>query len=243
MSRHHFALQCHLGIATNELISLSELPMRKNTQTSSRKQLVLNQTEDSSKVQDDYPTIRERILDAAVTSLIELGSARTTTLEVQRRAEVSRGALLHHFPSHAALLSTTVEELVRRNESAVLEALVQLKEPEDGLTRAIKVLAETSSRPAYLAEMELWAVARTDPDLRACLRQAERRARKESERVLDALFSTLDDRPARTLVMSLTTEFLRGLALSSVLQNSPSRRHQMIADWTRSAAILINALD
>lgn len=197
----------------------------------------------SDKGAESYPTIRERIIDAAVASLIELGSARTTTLEVQRRSEVSRGALLHHFPSHAAMLSATVEELVRRNEAAVLEALVQLRESGDGLARAISVLATTSGRPAYLAEMELWAVSRTDPDLRACLRQAERRARKESERVLDALFSTLEDKPARTRVMALTTEFLRGLALSSVLQSSPSRRQQMIADWTRAASILLNTLD
>src|SRR5215471_3557154 len=47
---------------------------------------------------------RRALLDAAVESLIDVGFARTTTLEVQRRADVSRGALLHHFPSKAELL-------------------------------------------------------------------------------------------------------------------------------------------
>ncbi|MGC9539725.1 helix-turn-helix domain-containing protein, partial [Streptomyces sp. UG1] len=42
---------------------------------------------------------RAQIVDAAVQSLIEVGVAATTTLEVQRRAGVSRGALLHHFPT------------------------------------------------------------------------------------------------------------------------------------------------
>ena len=46
---------------------------------------------------------RRALLDAAVESLIQVGFARTTTLEVQRRADVSRGALLHHFPSKAEL--------------------------------------------------------------------------------------------------------------------------------------------
>lgn len=36
-------------------------------------------------------------MDAAVESLIEVGVAATTTLEVLRRAGVSRGALPHHF--------------------------------------------------------------------------------------------------------------------------------------------------
>ena len=40
--------------------------------------------------------------------LIAHGVAGTTTLAVQRRAGVSRGALLHHFPTHAALLAATL---------------------------------------------------------------------------------------------------------------------------------------
>src|SRR5947209_11961149 len=54
---------------------------------------------------------RGALLDAAVESLIEVGFARTTTLEVQRRANVSRGALLHHFPSKAGLLVAAVDHL------------------------------------------------------------------------------------------------------------------------------------
>src|SRR5215468_10776770 len=54
---------------------------------------------------------RRALLDAAVQSLIEVGFARTTTLEVQRRADVSRGALLHHFPSKAMLLVAAVDHL------------------------------------------------------------------------------------------------------------------------------------
>src|SRR5215212_4750967 len=54
---------------------------------------------------------RRALLDAAIESLIEVGFARTTTLEVQRRADVSRGALLHHFPSKAELLVAVVDHL------------------------------------------------------------------------------------------------------------------------------------
>src|SRR5204862_515650 len=54
---------------------------------------------------------RRALLDAAVESLIEVGFARTTTLEVQRRAEVSRGAFLHHFTSKAELLVAAIAHL------------------------------------------------------------------------------------------------------------------------------------
>ena len=67
---------------------------------------------------------RRALLDAAVESLIEVGFARTTTLEVQRRADVSRGALLHHFPSKAELLVAAVDHLaeMRARELKVLSA-------------------------------------------------------------------------------------------------------------------------
>lgn len=184
---------------------------------------------------------RQRILEAAVSLLIEEGCASTTTLQVQKRAGVSRGALLHHFPTHADLLSATVAELVRHNEAAVQESLAALKGTANATERAIRVLAIASTRPAYMAELELWAVARTDPELRAALLYAERGARKDSERVLKALFATSRDQPAHAEVMAMTSEFMRGLAVSSVLR-SPVRRQQLVAQWIRAAQVLLAEL-
>jgi AcrR family transcriptional regulator len=167
--------------------------------------------------------------------LVEQGCARTTTLQVQQRAEVSRGALLHHFPTHAALLSATVEELVWRNEQAVQESLAKLQGTADATERAIRVLAIATMRPAYMAELELWAVARTDPELRSALLLAERKARKDSDRVMRSLFAEASDHP----VVALTTEFMRGLALSSVLRG-PVRRQKLLAQWVKAARTLLN---
>lgn len=174
--------------------------------------------------------MRERILAAAVQLLIDEGVASTTTLQVQHAADVSRGALLHHFPTHAQLLSATVEELVRRNERSVRESLARLQGTDDVVERAIRALSVAATQPAYMAELELWAVARTDPRLRASLLQSERRARKEHERVLDLLFAPMGKHPSLPAVISTTTEFIRGLALSGVLR-SPVRRQQVLSQW------------
>ena len=187
-------------------------------------------------------TLRDRILEAAVSSLIEQGTAQTTTLEVQRRAGVSRGALLHHFPTLAQLLSATVGELVRRNEASVQESLLKLAGANDPVERAIRVLAVATAQPAYLAELELWVVARTDPELHASLLEAEKRARKESERVLKSLFPASNGQPAQAAVVAMTLEFLRGLAVSGVLRSSPVRRHQLIAQWIRATKILLETM-
>lgn len=184
-------------------------------------------------------SIRDRILDAAVESLIAQGAARTTTLEVQRKAEVSRGALLHHFPTHAELLSATVIDLVRRNEQSVFELLDKLQSAPDAVERAIRALAMMMAQPPFMAELELWALARTDEGLRESLLKVERDARKESERVLRALFAPVADRPGHDAVIAMTTDFLRGFVLSGVLRRNPVRRQQMISNWVRATQILL----
>jgi len=183
---------------------------------------------------------RRRLLDAAVASLIENGVARTTTLEVQRRAASSRGALLHHFKSHAELLSATVEELVRRNETGASQTLARFTEIVDPVERAIRTMSAIVTQPSYMAELELWAIARTDDELRSTLIAAERAVRRDSERILAQVFSAVRDRPGYEAVMVLSLEFLRGLALSSVLRRNRARRDQLLMQWVWAARILLD---
>lgn len=184
---------------------------------------------------------RQRLLDAAVSSLIELGVARTTTLEVQRRSGASRGALLHHFPTHAALLSATIEELVRRNDEAVRLAESEMASVENQIERAIRTLMSMSLKPAFMAELELWAASRTDAELQVAIRSAERAARGERERVIAGLFSPVQDNPNLPAVTELSIEFLRGLALSSVLVENPEHHEKLISKWVWAVETLLRA--
>ncbi len=183
---------------------------------------------------------RRRLLDAAVASLIENGVARTTTLEVQRRAASSRGALLHHFRNHAVLLSATVEELVRRNETGVQQIQAGFQEIADPVERAVRTMAAIVTQPSYMAEIELWAVARTDEELRSALVAAERVARKDSERILSQVFAATKNRPGHEAVMVLSLEFLRGLALSGVLRKNAEKRDQLLMQWVWAVRILLD---
>ena len=60
---------------------------------------------------------RAALLDAAIECLVKRGYAATTTIETARRAGVSRGAELHHFPSKAELLTTAVDHLFDRRRA------------------------------------------------------------------------------------------------------------------------------
>ncbi|MBE0693293.1 MAG: TetR/AcrR family transcriptional regulator [Aquamicrobium sp.] len=180
----------------------------------------------------DGAATRRRLLDAAVECLIELGVAGTTTLAVQHRAGVSRGALLHHFPNHAVLLAASVAELVARNEKAVALSRLGLHEAGDPLEGAIRAVAFAASQPAALAELELWAVARTDETLRQAVIAAERAARRDLDRVYSELFGRWSGSEAYDEAISLTLHFIRGLAISENIRTSPQRRDRLIAAWT-----------
>jgi len=185
--------------------------------------------------------MREKLLDAAVDCLIEFGVAGTTTLAVQRRAGVSRGALLHHFPSHATLLATSVAELVKRNEQAVALSIADLPEPKDPLETAVSALAFAARQPAYLAELELWAVARTDSALKQALISAERAARREIDRVSSELFGKWVESDAYPDVVALTQHFIRGLAISENLRSSAPRRERLISAWTEAMRLMLRS--
>jgi AcrR family transcriptional regulator len=182
---------------------------------------------------------RQRILRAAVDLLVERGLAATTTVEVQRAGGFSRGALLHHFPTREAMLGATIRTLMERNEAAVRQADAEVSADLDRVERAIRVLCASVVRPAFVAELELWAAARTDTALRNVLRREEKRARMELYRVVGEVFGPdLVSAERYPLVASLTVQFLRGLAISDVLRDERSAG-RLVAGWADVARAML----
>lgn len=175
---------------------------------------------------------RRRILRAAVDSFQALGYAATTTLEVQRRAGVSRGALLHHFPTRPQLVAAAIAELVSLNGAASRESLAQASADLDPIERARRALRSIVSRPAFGIEMELWMAARSDPELRTHLRRAERSAMKDWQEGLDEMFGPdLVGHPAYPSVIAVTTPLMRGLAVTRSLTAGATGLDRSLDAW------------
>ncbi|HEX6358664.1 helix-turn-helix domain-containing protein [Actinophytocola sp.] len=186
---------------------------------------------------------RRRIRRVAVDMLVERGLAATTTVEVQRAGGFSRGALLHHFPTREAMLGATIRTLMERNETAVRQAEAEVSPDLDRVERAIRVLCASVVRPAFVAELELWAAARTDTALRDVLRREEKRARVDLYRVVGDVFG--DDLAAAErypLVASLTVQFLRGLAISDVLRGERGAE-RLVTAWVEVVRAMLEGSD
>ncbi len=179
---------------------------------------------------------RQRILRAAVDSFQALGYAATTTLEVQRRAGVSRGALLHHFPTRPQLVAAAIAELVSLNDAAMRDSLAQASDDLDPIGRARRALHSIVSRPAFGIEMELWMAARSDLELRTHLRKAERSAMKDWQQGLDEMFGPdLVAHPAYPSVIAVTTPLMRGLAVTRSLSAGTTGLERSLDAWSAFA--------
>jgi AcrR family transcriptional regulator len=187
------------------------------------------------------------ILDAAVACLVEDGYAGASTLAVQARAGVSRGRLLHHFPSRAELLvaaadhlATTKLEEVRRRAAALMDDEPTGRERVD---RAIDLMWATFQEPPFWAAMELWTAARTDPELRAALRGEERRLRAAIAAVADGIWGPeIAGTPAYADLCEVLFTSMRGVALVYSFEDRPAATDPRLALWKRLAVRLL-ALD
>ena len=118
---------------------------------------------------DRSATTRRQILEATVRCLGEQGYGAVTNMLVAQEADVSRGAMMHHFPSRQHLLVATVEYALVKLSTYRLSELEKLP-PGLPRYRALIDLAWTTSRtPEGIATNEIRAGSRSEPEIRAAL--------------------------------------------------------------------------
>lgn len=102
------------------------------------------------------PVAREAVLDAFESLLIEEGERAATLDAVAKRAGVSKGGLLYHFPSKEAMISVLLERLDRLLAQDVAA-----------------MAAAPEGAAAYFIKSSLWADTRLDRAFVAATRLAE----------------------------------------------------------------------
>lgn len=137
---------------------------------------------------------RARLLDATAECLAELGYARTSTTEVARRAGVSRGAQLHHFPTKAELVAAAVDHVLERRVEEFRTLIATVPDGPNRIEAAIDLLWSMFRGPTFEAWYELNTAARTDPELRP---HVARVADLLDERVRDAFHDLFTPPPGQ----------------------------------------------
>ena len=175
---------------------------------------------------------RKVILDAAVESLIEAGVAGTTTLEVQKRADVSRGALLHHFPSKAALMAATIVHLSELRGRELKVKMADLPRGRGRLGAVFDLAWESFTGPLFYVAMELRAAARTDRELRAALAETERVVHDRLvAQYKELLGPEIAEHPRFATAFEMTLQLMIGAAMTALLHGKAAKVEPLIQLW------------
>ena len=154
------------------------------------------------------------LLDAAVACLIEDGFQGFSTTLVADRAGVSRGAQLHHFPTRASLVAAAVAHVFAGLTEDYERRFAELDEHDRSPARAVALLQAICLDPRHHAVLDLYAAARTDPELRASLVPIAARHRENVISLAERYFPSAAASEQFRLTLDLLLHAMVGMALS-----------------------------
>jgi AcrR family transcriptional regulator len=158
---------------------------------------------------------RRKLIGATIATLNALGYAATTTIEVVRRARVSRGAMIHHFGTRAELLLATAEHVLREQEFERVDVLRDVERGEPRFYSITDAMWNTMQQPEGTALIEIMLGARNDSEIHepfsALMREYNRKLLDGPNLVADD-FGYIDTRTVRAMAR-LHLAAMRGLLI------------------------------
>jgi AcrR family transcriptional regulator len=156
---------------------------------------------------------RRAVLDAAIKCLFEHGYGATSTVTVAEEAGVSRGAMMHQFPSKADLMTFVVEAVFEEDLALYQELLADKTTPRERVAAYPLAAWTVISRPAGVAVLEIVQGSRSDMELATKLAPIYARVEETAKARLQ---QELHRSPSAPL-MHLVTGAVRGLSITQVI--------------------------
>ena len=175
--------------------------------------------------------MRQRLMEATVDCLVEHGWSGTSTTVVSRRAGVSRGAQLHHFPTKQDLVFAAVEHLTEARAVELTAAADALPHGRKRTRAVLDMLADHFTSKVFTAALELWVAARTDPALHEAVVPLEARVGRETHRLTVELLGVDETRKGNRELVQATLDLVRGLGLANTISDDAARRRHILDRW------------
>lgn len=183
--------------------------------------------------QDRSRATRQRVLEAAVECLADLGWAGSTVAVVAGRAGVSRGAAQHHFPTREALFAAAFAHMATQRLEQVNRQAAGLAGADDRTGAVLEMLCGLYTGPLFRAALHLHTAAAVDEDLRGVVARSEAEVNAAVHRAAVTLLAVDETRDGARELVQGTLDLLRGLALADVLTDDARRRRRVLARWAR----------
>lgn len=175
--------------------------------------------------------MRTRLLDATVECLVEYGYAGTTTPRVAEIAGVTRGAQIHHFRSKEDLVVAAIEHLAQQRTQAAIQEFGRINTSDDPVATMLDFVWEAHQGPLFVATMELWVAARTDPVLAQQIGRVEPLV---NSTLITAIAQIMPEHPNPKAIRNIVytaMDALRGILIASFVDGDTARTRRR---WDRA---------
>lgn len=162
---------------------------------------------------------RDRLITAAIEALSRYGYAATSTTMVAERSGVSRGAMLHQFPTKVDLMLAVTRSVFEDDLATYRREMAKVEDPREKLLTLLDCAWRQFSAPGGMATTEIWMATRSDPELAAAVLPVHEQQTEETKRAQAERFAAagLDDKSLSDALLTLHVSALRGLALERAL--------------------------
>jgi AcrR family transcriptional regulator len=176
--------------------------------------------------------MRNKILDATIDSLIDVGYARSSTWEICKRAEISRGAFLHHFPTRIKLFSAAITRLAQ-GPLDQLDAGLAVRTGTEAVSLFLEWLWKTLDGPLFAVGLELLAAARTEPELQSVLRAGGDQLAAKLDEIARSIAKSAggDNHAALETMLLMSIPMVRGVGLDLAVGGKRAEHAARFRDW------------
>ena len=175
--------------------------------------------------------LAERVVDAAVETIVEEGYYRASSNRIAARAGVTWGVIQHHFGTREGLLLAVVRRSADQLLALVRDATITGATPAERLASLVDVVWAHYSRPEFLANVQVLLNLSRDPRTSAktveALGELERNMAGSWQRLVDQV----DPSPHEPELGVALFDIIRGVAIGEALNDAiPRRRRPPAAD-------------
>jgi AcrR family transcriptional regulator len=175
---------------------------------------------------------RRKILEATLDSIYEDGFQKASTNEIARRAGVSRGALLHHYPIKELLIADAVEYLLTNEIADIRRVAGAYATKQLTIDDFIDDLWRRFSGRLFMITVEFLASARSDEKLCRAIGPVSLRFHQSLNEIWSTFFANKSIPPHKVQVLlNATTCLMRGMGIQTIFRDDPDYYQGMLTAW------------
>jgi AcrR family transcriptional regulator len=175
---------------------------------------------------------RKQLLEAATKLIRQNGFGGLRTIEVANVAGVSRGALLHHFPSKHALVVAVLNHVNEVNFTQSTRRAQLARSSGDPIEEIVKDAQDFFFGDYFFIEL---AIAMSDESTRQLRRETHHFTRQTRFSIeaawLDTLISSGVPKQLASDVLALTLSAVRGFSVRMLIENDPAHFTRLMNVW------------